>query len=100
MSSNEILCNGNSALSGSDYSLKKDSQKCLQPKQALNLNWLIYMSYARGDFQYCKDIINHQFESSYDFEYLYFMQARFYIKKTCFQTEHKLKQVLKKWKLK
>lgn len=77
MNSNEIMCNGNSALSGSDHSLKKSSQKAANWAPAANLNWLIYMSFARGDFKYCKDVINHQFEATYDYEYLYYMQVHF-----------------------
>lgn len=75
MSSNDVLCNGNSGLPGSDHSLRKDSQKNLLTNHPVNLNWLIYLAYARGDYQYCKDIINHQLGNSYDYEYLYLMQV-------------------------
>lgn len=75
MNSNDIMCNGNSALSGSDHSLRKSSQKAANSAPAANLNWLIYMSFARGDFKYCKAVINHQFQTTYDYEYLYYMQV-------------------------
>lgn len=40
-----------------------------------NLNWLIHMAYARRDFNYCKDVIGHQFSVTYDHEYLYFVKV-------------------------
>lgn len=40
-----------------------------------NLNWLIHMAYARHDFNYCKDVIDHQFRVTYDHEYLYLVKG-------------------------
>lgn len=40
-----------------------------------NLNWLIHIAYARRDFNYCKDVIAHQFCVTYDHEYLYFVKV-------------------------
>lgn len=40
-----------------------------------NLNWLIHIAYARGDFNYCKDVICHQFRVTYDHEFLYFVKV-------------------------
>lgn len=46
-----------------------------------NLNWLIHIAYARRDFNYCKDVIAHQFSVTYDHEYLYFVKVDYEIMK-------------------
>lgn len=43
--------------------------------QLINLNWLIHLSYARGEFKYCKEVIEHQLQSTYDHEFLYLMKV-------------------------
>ncbi|XP_055689570.1 Bardet-Biedl syndrome 4 protein homolog [Lutzomyia longipalpis] len=40
-----------------------------------NVNWLLYLMYARRDFSYCKLIIEEYLKKNYDTEYLYFVQG-------------------------
>ncbi|GAB0094562.1 Bardet-Biedl syndrome 4 protein homolog [Sergentomyia squamirostris] len=40
-----------------------------------NVNWLLYLMYARRDFKYCKLIIEEYLKRNYDMEYLYFVQG-------------------------
>ncbi|XP_059612656.1 Bardet-Biedl syndrome 4 protein homolog [Phlebotomus argentipes] len=40
-----------------------------------NVNWLLYLMYARRDFNYCKLIIEEYLKRNYDAEYLHFVQG-------------------------
>lgn len=40
-----------------------------------NLNWLIHMAFARQDYKYCIEVIEYQFNETYDHEYLYYIKV-------------------------
>lgn len=40
-----------------------------------NLNWLIHMAFARQDYKYCHEVIEYQFNETFDHEYLYYIKV-------------------------
>lgn len=40
-----------------------------------NLNWLLYTMYSRGDFGFCKNLIQKQLKDNFEHEYLHFIMV-------------------------
>lgn len=39
------------------------------------MNWLIYKMYTRGEYKFCKELIERQMQETYDHEYLYYIKV-------------------------
>lgn len=44
-------------------------------EQRANVNWLIHIAFAQQDYKYCKEVIEYQFNETFDHEYLYYTKV-------------------------
>ncbi|XP_031616366.1 Bardet-Biedl syndrome 4 protein homolog [Contarinia nasturtii] len=81
---NNIVCNGRSNPMMSNSAPNRDARNngtanhyktTIDLAMIPNLNWLIHMAFVRQDYKYCNEVIEYQFNETYDHEYLYYIKG-------------------------